>query len=92
MLRARRPGRHRRGTRLEQLGALEQDLIRDMNEEFGGRLSIENLMIIQLLDAVLAFLSACKMTRGSQHLPDQTVHLEALMLLCDFRGVVGTMW
>jgi CHAT domain-containing protein len=57
-----------------------------------GRLSIKELMTIQLSDAVLAFLSACQTARGSQHLPDQAVHLAASMLFCGFRSVVGTMW
>jgi CHAT domain-containing protein len=57
-----------------------------------GRLSIQDLMTIRLPDAALAFLSACQTARGSEHQPDQAVHLAASMLFCGFRSVVGTMW
>jgi CHAT domain-containing protein len=57
-----------------------------------GRLTIQDLMSIRLPNAVLAFLSACQTARGSEHLPDQAVHLAAAMLFCGFRSVVGTMW
>jgi CHAT domain-containing protein len=57
-----------------------------------GRFCIEDLMAIRLPHAVLAFLSACQTAKGSEHLPDQAVHLAASMLFCGFRSVVGTMW
>jgi tetratricopeptide (TPR) repeat protein len=57
-----------------------------------GRLTIQDLMSIRLPNAVLAFLSACQTARGSEHLPDQAVHLAASMLFCGFRSVIGTMW
>jgi CHAT domain-containing protein len=57
-----------------------------------GRLTIETLMHIRRPDAMLAFLSACQIAKGSADQPDQAIHLAAYMLFCGFRGVVGTMW
>jgi CHAT domain-containing protein len=57
-----------------------------------GRLSIEDIMRLNLPDAVLAFLSACQTAKGDEKQPDQVVHLAASMLFFGFRSVVGTMW
>jgi hypothetical protein len=57
-----------------------------------GRLSIEDVMQLNLPDAFLAFLSACHTAKGDHNAPDQAVHLAASMLFCGFRSVVGTMW
>jgi CHAT domain-containing protein len=57
-----------------------------------GRLSIEDIMRLDLPNAVLAFLSACQTAKGDAKQPDQAVHLAALMLFCGFQSVIGTMW
>jgi hypothetical protein len=57
-----------------------------------GRLSIENIIHLDLPHAFLAFLSACQTAKGDQNAPDQAMHLAASMLFCGFRSVVGTMW
>jgi CHAT domain-containing protein len=57
-----------------------------------GRFSIEDIMNIQLSQAVLAFLSACQTAKGDANVPDQAVHLAASMLFCGFRSVIATMW
>jgi hypothetical protein len=57
-----------------------------------GRLSIEDIIQLNLPHAFLAFLSACQTAKGDQNAPDQAVHLPASMLFCGFRSVVGTMW
>jgi CHAT domain-containing protein len=57
-----------------------------------GRLSIAEIMKLDLPQAVLAFLSACQTAKGDREAPDQAVHLAASMLFCGFRSVVGTMW
>jgi hypothetical protein len=57
-----------------------------------GRLSIADVMRLDLPRAVLAFLSACQTAKGDRNAPDQAVHLAASMLFCGFRSVVGTMW
>jgi hypothetical protein len=57
-----------------------------------GRLSIEDILQLNLPHAFLAFLSACQTAKGDQDAPDQAVHLAASMLFCGFRSVVGTMW
>jgi CHAT domain-containing protein len=57
-----------------------------------GRLTIEDIMRLDLPHAVLAYLSACQTAKGDRKVPDQAVHLAASMLFCGFRSVVGTMW
>jgi CHAT domain-containing protein len=57
-----------------------------------GKLSIADIMKLDLPRAVLAFLSACQTAKGDHNAPDQAVHLVASMLFCGFRSVVGTMW
>jgi CHAT domain-containing protein len=57
-----------------------------------GKLTIENMMHLDLPHAVLAYLSACETAKGDRNAPDQAVHLAASMLFCGFRSVVGTMW
>jgi hypothetical protein len=57
-----------------------------------GKLTIEDIIQLNLPHAFLAFLSACQTAKGDQNAPDQAVHLAASMLFCGFRSVVGTMW
>jgi hypothetical protein len=57
-----------------------------------GRLSIEDVIQLNLPNAFLAFLSACQTAKGDHNAPDQAVHLAASSLFCGFRSVVGTMW
>jgi CHAT domain-containing protein len=57
-----------------------------------GRLTIEDMLQLDLPEAVLAYLSACQTAKGDRNTPDQAVHLAAFMLFCDFRSIVGTMW
>jgi CHAT domain-containing protein len=57
-----------------------------------GRLTIADIMRLELPRAVFAFLSACQTAKGDRDAPDQAVHLAASMLFCGFRSVVGTMW
>jgi hypothetical protein len=57
-----------------------------------GKLSIADIMKLDLPCAVLAFLSACQTAKGDRNAPDQAVHLVSSMLFCGFRSVVGTMW
>ncbi|KAJ7217603.1 TPR-like protein [Mycena rebaudengoi] len=66
-----------------------------------SRLTLSNIIQLNLPNAdlaflmqgiLLAFLSACQTTTGSQELQDESVHLTAGMLLAGYRGVIGTMW
>jgi CHAT domain-containing protein len=57
-----------------------------------GKLTIEDMLQLELSHAVLAYLSACQTAKGDQNAPDQAVHLAASMLFCGFRSVIGTMW
>lgn len=57
-----------------------------------GRLTISQLMNLNIKDGFLAFLSACETARGSEDQPDQVMHLAAAMLFAGFRSVIATMW
>jgi hypothetical protein len=57
-----------------------------------GNLTIQDIMGLQLPNAVLAVLSACQTAKGDRNAPDQAIHLAASMLFCGFRSVIGTMW
>ncbi|KAJ7466381.1 TPR-like protein [Mycena latifolia] len=57
-----------------------------------SKLTLSNIIQLQLPHADLAFLSACQTATGSKHLVDEAVHLTAGMLLAGYRGVIGTMW
>jgi CHAT domain-containing protein len=57
-----------------------------------GRLSISELMQLDIKHGFLAFLSACETARGSEDQPDQVMHLAAAMLFVGFKSVVATMW
>ncbi|KAJ7463982.1 TPR-like protein [Mycena latifolia] len=57
-----------------------------------SKLTLSNIIQLQLPHADLAFLSACQTATRSKHLEDEAVHLTAGMLLAGYRGVIGTMW
>jgi CHAT domain-containing protein len=73
-------------------GVQERDPLKSAFMLHGGRLSIEEIMQLNIPSAVLAFLSACQTAKGDRSAPDQAVHLASSMLFCGFRSVVGTMW
>lgn len=73
----------------------EQDLDDPLNSGFGlrdGRLTVAELMRLDLKNAQFAYLSACETAKGDAGQPDQSVHLAATMLFVGFRSVVATMW
>lgn len=57
-----------------------------------GKLSVADLMRLNLPQPLLAYLSACETAKGDNVQPDQAVHLAAAMLFVGFRSVVATMW
>jgi CHAT domain-containing protein len=57
-----------------------------------GRLSIAELMQLDIKHWFLAFLSACETAKGSKDQPDQAMHLAAAMLFIGFKSVIATMW
>jgi CHAT domain-containing protein len=73
-------------------GVQDSDPLKSSFRLRDGDLSIEDIMQLNLPNAVLAFLSACYTARGNRNAPDQAVHLAASMLFCGFRSVIGTMW
>lgn len=56
------------------------------------RLTVAQLMALEMRSAFLAFLSACDTAKGDTNQPDQAIHLAATMLYVGFKSVVGTMW
>jgi CHAT domain-containing protein len=56
------------------------------------RLTVSDLMKLDLKHAQLAFLSACETAKGDKDQPDQAIHLAATMLFVGFKSVIGTMW
>ncbi|KAK6977327.1 CHAT domain-containing protein [Favolaschia claudopus] len=57
-----------------------------------SRLTLSDIIQLELPNADLAFLSACETATGSSKLQDEAVHLTAGMLLAGYRSVIGTMW
>ncbi|KAJ7474958.1 CHAT domain-containing protein [Mycena latifolia] len=57
-----------------------------------SKLTISDIIQLQLPHADLAFQSACQTATGSKNLQDESVHLTAGMLLAGYHGVIGTMW
>ncbi|KAE9388554.1 hypothetical protein BT96DRAFT_866757 [Gymnopus androsaceus JB14] len=60
------------------------------------KLTIAELLEMDLPHAELAFLSACQTAMGhmdpEHDITDEVVHMSASMLFAGFKGVVGTMW
>jgi CHAT domain-containing protein len=73
-------------------GVQEADPLKSAFLMQDGRVSIQDLMELNLPHAVLSFLSACETAKGDRRAPDQAVHLAASMLFCGFRSVIGSMW
>jgi tetratricopeptide (TPR) repeat protein len=57
-----------------------------------GKLTVSELMNLNLDKAWFAYLSACETAKGDEEQPDQVVHLAAAMLHAGFKSVVATMW
>ena len=56
------------------------------------KLTLSDIIKLQLDNAELAFLSACETATGDKKLEEEAVHLAAGMLLAGFHGVIATMW
>jgi CHAT domain-containing protein len=72
-----------------------QDSLDALNSGFClrvGRLTVSQLMDLNVNNALLAFLSACETAKADPKDPDQAVHLAAAMLFAGFKGVIATMW
>ncbi|PVF91414.1 hypothetical protein CPB86DRAFT_777678 [Serendipita vermifera] len=57
-----------------------------------GRLTLEEIIKLDLPHPELAFLSACQTTTGDEKLSEEAVHIAGGMLLAGYRSVVATMW
>jgi CHAT domain-containing protein len=57
-----------------------------------GPLRIADIMKEPIINADMAFLSACQTSTGDEKLPEEAVHLAAAMLAVGYRCVVATMW
>ncbi|KAG8749939.1 hypothetical protein FRC14_000941 [Serendipita sp. 396] len=58
----------------------------------GGKLTLEEIIRLNLPHAEFAFLSACQTMRGDEYLSDEAVHIAGAMSLAGYRSVVATMW
>lgn len=57
-----------------------------------SKLTLTEIIGLNLPNAELAFLSACETATGDKQLEEESVHLAAGMLLAGYRGVIATMW
>jgi CHAT domain-containing protein len=57
-----------------------------------SRLTLSEIMKMNLPHAELAFLSACETATGAKDLEEESVHLAAGMLTAGYRSVIATMW
>jgi CHAT domain-containing protein len=59
---------------------------------YDGRLTLEQLMQLDLPKAQLAYLSACETASTDEWQPDEAINLAATMLFAGFKSVIATMW
>jgi CHAT domain-containing protein len=57
-----------------------------------GRLTLGQLMKLDLPRAQLAYLSSCQSAAVDENHPDEALNLAAVMLFMGFKSVVATMW
>jgi CHAT domain-containing protein len=57
-----------------------------------GKLTVSQLMSLNLDKAWFAYLSACETAKNDAQQPEQAVHIAAAMLHSGFKSVVATMW
>ena len=57
-----------------------------------SKLTLSEIIKLDLQNAELAFLSACETATGDENLEEEAVHLAGGMLLAGYRGVIATMW
>ncbi|GHG88870.1 hypothetical protein GCM10018780_07660 [Streptomyces lanatus] len=73
----------------------EQDLMdpaRSALALYDARLTVADLLELDLPHAELACLSACETAAGTVRLPDEVMHLASAMQLTGYRHVIATMW
>ncbi|KAG8754846.1 hypothetical protein FRC14_004601 [Serendipita sp. 396] len=58
----------------------------------GGKLTLEEIIRLDLPHAEFAFLSACQTMMGDEGLSEEAVHIAGGMSLAGYRSVVATMW
>jgi hypothetical protein len=57
-----------------------------------GPVTLADLSNLHIHQGELAFLSACQTATGSVRLPDEAIHLAAVMQLLGYRHVIATLW
>jgi CHAT domain-containing protein len=57
-----------------------------------GRLTLNQLMRIDIPNAQLAYLSACETASTDETRPDESINLAATMMFVGFKSVIATMW
>lgn len=72
-----------------------QDQTNPLNSGFelkNARLTLEQLMRVEIPHAQLAYLSACESAGMDESRPDEGLNLVGTMIFVGFRSVIGTMW
>jgi CHAT domain-containing protein len=72
-----------------------QDQDNPLNSGFDlkdGRLSLGQLMRLNMPQAQLAYLSACDSAGMDESRPDEGLNLVGTMIFVGFKSVIGTMW
>jgi CHAT domain-containing protein len=59
---------------------------------YDGKLTIAQIMGVELPLARFAFLSACSSATGDDEHPNESIHLAAALMAAGFCSVTGTMW
>jgi CHAT domain-containing protein len=57
-----------------------------------GRLTMSDIMKLDLKGTLFAFLAACESATGDHEQPDEAIHAGAAMLFMGAKSVVGTLW
>jgi CHAT domain-containing protein len=73
----------------------QQDPNNPLNSGFeleDGRLTLSQLMKVNIPNAQLAYLSACETASTDETRPDESINLAAAMLFIGFKSVIATMW
>jgi CHAT domain-containing protein len=70
----------------------QEDALQSGFELQDGRLTIAQLMQINIPHGRLAYLSACESAGMDESRPDEGLNLVGTMIFVGFRSVIGTMW
>lgn len=70
----------------------QNDVLNSGFELEDGRLTLGQLMKVNIPNAQLAYLSACETASTDATRPDESINLAATMMFVGFKSVIATMW